>query len=481
MAGTPAPKTGTPLATEQGTSYTAPFIVLTSLFFLWGYITCMNDILIPYLKGVFSLSYAQAALVQFSFFIGYFIGAFLYFLISIRYDDPINKIGYKNGLILGLLIAALGCALFYPAAEYVSYAFFLGALLVLAFGLSILQIAANPYVTLLGSPETASSRLNLSQAFNSLGTTVAPLIGGDLVFNYLFDEGSGGPDAVKIPYLINAALFVLAAVYIGFARLPRFTGGDEILEKLTALKFSHLRLGMVAIVCYVGAEVAIGSYLVNYIGLDEIMGWPEERAKTYLAFYWGGAMIGRFLGALSLGKMENGIRKAVLMALLSLVVFFMVYAFVYLESGISFGSIAPYLIFLGLNYIGFLLGRGLPGVTTGVFAIINVVLLSLGIFASGGMAFWALLAIGLFNSIMWSNIFSLAIKDLGAYTAQGSSLLIMMVVGGALVPLLHGAVADWIGLQSSFFVPIVCYLYIMYYGFSGHKVKPIDVPLSNPK
>ena len=284
-----------------------PFAVVTTLFFIWGFITCMNDILIPYLKGVFLLNFAEAMLVQSAFFIAYFIGSLTYFLISASGGDPINKIGYKNGMIIGLVTAALGLALFYPAAQFHLYGFFLAALFILGLGFTVLQIAANPYVAILGPPETASGRLNLAQGFNSLGTTIAPVIGGYLIFE-VFSKGATGADAVKTPYLIFAGIALLVAIVISFVNLPGFTNHEKVENPAGALQFPQLWLGIIAVFMYVGGEVSVGSMMTNFIGLNEIANLPPARASVFVALYWGGAMIGRFTGAAALSNLSRNMK-----------------------------------------------------------------------------------------------------------------------------------------------------------------------------
>ncbi len=453
---------------EQGASKKSAFAILTLLFFMWGFITCLNDILIPYLREVFELNFFQAMLVQFAFFGAYFIGSLIYFIISMLYGDPISKMGYKNGIIIGLLISAVGCALFIPAAEFLIYGFFLGALFCLGLGLTVLQIAANPYVAILGTSDTASSRLNLAQGFNAFGTTIAPILGGYLIFQFFAGADVIGADAVKIPYLGLSAMFVLLAGVIKITALPVFTQDESVERGAGALKYRHLVLGMIAIFMYVGGEVTIGSLLVNFFGLPEIMGLEESSASTFLSFYWGGAMIGRFLGAISLSKMEVG-KKMGLMGITAIVAFAVIYGVVYLNSGIAFAEVAPFLIFVVLNLLAFKLGNANPGRTLAIFSGVVIVLLCVVLMTSGKVAFWSIIAIGLFNSIMWSNIFTLAIDGLGKYTSQGSSLLVMAILGGALVPLIQGALADVVGVQMSFTLPIICYVYLLSYGIWGHK------------
>ncbi|SIQ90232.1 sugar MFS transporter [Pontibacter lucknowensis] len=470
----------TPIATEEVASqpkessrdyknYTSPLIVVTLLFFMWGFITCMNDILIPKLQEVFTLQLWQAMLIQTAFFGAYFIVSFLYFLLSVSKGDPIQKIGYKNGIIIGLIVAALGCTLFYPAAVFHSYGFFLMALFVLASGITVLQITANPYVAILGSPETSSSRMNLSQALNSFGTTIAPIIGGYLIFDQVASAEIDTADSVKLPYLGLAALLLLLAVLIKVAKLPRLEGSGKIERGAGATKYPHLVLGIVCIFMYVGGEVSIGSALINYIKLPQITGLSESEAKHYLAFYWGGAMIGRFFGAVALSTFKRTGKFAVI-ALIALVTFLTVYVLYDLNQAlIILGLIA-------LNVVVLLLARFIPNRTVGLFAMAVIGLLLIGVMAEGSLAMWAIIAIGLFNSIMFPTIFDLAIKGLGRHTSQGSSLLVMAIVGGAIVPPLQGLFADLSGdLQLSFIIPMLCYAYIVYYGFVGYKVKEARV------
>lgn len=444
-------------------------VLLTSLFFIWGFITVLNDILIPHLKAVFELSYLEAMLVQFAFFSAYFVGGLIYFLISMFYGDPINKIGYKNGIIIGLLLSALGTILFYPAAHYQFYGFFLAALFILGLGFAMLQIAANPYVAILGPESSASARLNLSQGFNSFGTTIGPILGGYFIFEY-FKNVDNGADSVVVPYLFLTLLLLLLAIAVKRAKLPRFVNAMQVIKGAGALKFRQLRLGAIAIFLYVGAEVAIGSFLISFLGLEKIAGFDEAQASPFVAFYWGGAMIGRFLGAISLSAIDKK-KKYISMLVVSILAFSIVFMAVYLKTGLSYEQAIPYLVFLLLNYFAFIIGRSLPGRTLSVFALAPIALLLVGIFGSNLWAMWAILGIGIFNSIMWSNIFTMAIKGLGDYTSQGSSILVMFIVGGAILPPIQGAVADVVGVQLSFFVPMLSYVYLAYYGWKGHLAK----------
>ena len=419
MAGTQAPMTDAPLdsaTSSEGGNFRFALTALTVLFFMWGFLTCLNDILIPHLKAVFNLSYTQAMLIQFCFF-----GA--YAMVSLPAGALVKRIGYQKGIVGGLLVAAAGCLLFYPAAESHSYPVFLGALFVLASGITLLQVSANPYVTALGDPATASSRLTMTQAFNSLGTTVAPLFGGVLILSAATVgaealSADAEADAVKVPYLMLAGVLAVLAVIFSQLKLPQIEM-QEIKavadEGNSVWSHRHLVLGAVGIFVYVGAEVSIGSFLVNFLGLDSVAAMEEAKAAHYIAYYWGGAMVGRFIGAAVMRTVSPGLVLA-------------------------FNAVAAILL---------------------VFA---------AILGSGAAAMWAILLVGLFNSIMFPTIFSLALQGLGKQAGQASGVLCLAIVGGAIVPLIQGVVADTAGLQLSFLVPVVCYAYIAYYGLKGCKV-----------
>lgn len=385
---------------------------LTSLFFMWGFITCLNDILIPHLKAVFDLNYFQSMLIQFCFF-----GA--YFLVSLPSGKLVERLGYQKGIVIGLVIAAVGCLLFYPAASSQSYPVFLGALFVLASGITLLQVSANPYVTLLGPAETASSRLTMTQAFNSLGTTVAPYLGALFILNEATHSvtEAASADSVQGPYLVLMAMLLILAAIFSYLKLPTIeqTQKSEQVAEGSAWEYRHLVLGAVGIFVYVGAEVSIGSFMVNFFGEANIAGLEEAEAAKYLTYYWGGAMVGRFIGAAVMQKVEAG-------------------------KVLAFNAVAA------------------------------CVLIFIAVVADGALAMWAILLVGLFNSIMFPTIFSLALNGLGANTSQGSGILCLAIVGGALIPLVQGALADAIGIQLAFILPIFCYVFIAYYGLVGSRV-----------
>ena len=402
--------------------------ILTSLFFIWGFITCLNDILIPHLKAMFTLDYTQAMLVQFCFF-----GA--YFMMSVPSGYYVDKMGYKNGIITGLFIAGLGCLLFYPAAGAHSYALFLGAFFVLASGITLLQVAANPFVTVLGSPETASSRLTLTQAFNSLGTTLAPYLGAVFILSvsqkstdeiHLFDAQQlvtvqvEQATAVQNAYLLLAVVLFALAIIFALIKLPTIQSQSHQNEQtkttlISAWHYPHLILGAIAIFVYVGSEVAIGSFLVSFLGQTHIAALSVQDAGKYVSFYWGGAMIGRFVGVALMQKIQS-------------------------SRLLAFHALAAVLLILT------------------------------AIFAKGDLAMWSLLAVGLCNSIMFPTIFSLALNGLGSHTGQGSGILCAAIVGGAIIPLVQGMIADNVGLQMALFLPVSCYFYIGFYGLRYSKI-----------
>ncbi len=455
-------------------NYPFAFALLTALFFLWGFITVMNDVLISTFRELFNLSNFESGLVQFSFFGAFFVVSILYFIISRSSGDPINRLGYKNGMATGLAVCGIGCILFYPAAESASYMLFLGALFVLASGVTVLQIAANPYAAILGTNETASSRLNLAQGFNSLGTTVGPIVGALLIF-MVFSTGVVSPEAVGKTYLLYGCIFLGMAIIVKLLRLPSFKNDEKVERSWGALKFRHLKLGMLAIFCYVGAEVSTGSWLVGFSMEADVLGLERAQANKYLSWYWGGLMIGRLLGAISLSSVKSQSKKALYMGAVSLGTFGLIYLATSVEESngnftLVFQSAETVLYFLLLmmvNFIAFFIGKSASGRTLTVFAIINFALIAYAVIFGGSAAFWALIGTGLFNSIMWSNIFTLAIANMGKYTSQGSSLLIMSVVGGAIIPPFQGLMADYIGLQYSFVISLLPYAYLAWYGWRG--------------
>ena len=492
--------TPNPSSQTSEISYRGPFSAMSVLFFLWGFMTVFNDILIPRFKDAFELTFFQAMLVQFAFFGAYFVGALLYFLISATSGDPIAKIGYKNGVVIGLLIAATGSALFWPAAVMVSYPMFLLALFVVGLGFAMLQIAANPYVTILGPERTAASRLNLAQGFNSLGTTIGPLIGGWLIFQYFAKAGDHGVNSVKVPYLAFCIVFVFLAVVFYFIRLPH-VGEGKIEPGAGALKHPHVVLGLIGIFMYVGGEVSVGSTIINFLGRTDVAGLDAVDASKFVSLYWGGLLIGRFMGAVELSEMKRSAKQAMLV-LIPLVA----YLFLWVAQSAPMDAIRNsshaqlltlwqerfiqnwavyqiYLPFVVLCWVLFRFGKSEAGRTLMIFMAMVVALLLTAILTGGKVAMWCVVSVGLYASIGWSNTFSLAIEGIGQYKSQASSLLVMAILGGALLPPLQGFVADQSGIALSFIVPLVAFAYVGFYGWKGHRIgrsRDLTQPLSAP-
>ena len=484
MTSTSLPATGN----GSGANHRGSFAIMASLFFMWGFMTVFNDILIPRFKEAFTLNYFQAMLVQFAFFGAYFIGSLIYFFISMTAGDPIAKLGYKNGVVVGLLISAAGSAIFWPAASASSYPMFLVGLFVVGLGFAMLQIAANPYVTILGPEKTASSRLNLAQGFNSIGTTIGPLIGGWLIFQYFAKAGTHGADSVKVPYLAFCIVFVALAVVFYFIHLPHI-GEGKIERSAGALRHPHVVLGIIAIFMYVGGEVSVGSAIINFLGQKSVAGLTAVEASKYVSLYWGGLLIGRFMGAVELSEMKKA-SKQIMLVVIPLLAFLLLWVaqsapvdalrgasnqpvFLLWRDGFvkNWAMFKNYLPFLVFCWVLFQFGQGRAGRTLMIFSLTVVGLLLTAILVGGTVAMWCVIAVGLFTSIGWSNTFSLAIEGLGVFKSQASSLLVMAILGGAILPPLQGLIADATkNLQLSFIVPLMAYAYVAFYGAKGHIV-----------
>jgi FHS family L-fucose permease-like MFS transporter len=434
-----------PAHAESTQRYESALAIVTTLFFMWGSLTSLNDVLIPYAQHVFKLPLAASMLIQTAFFSAYFV-------FSIPASKIIDWIGYKKAIVVGLLTMIAACLGFYPAATIPSFPFFLGSLIVLATGITILQVAANPYVAVLGNPRTASSRLNLTQAFNSLGTAVFPWIGARIILRTTSDAlaQSASQEATAIVrlyvYFFAVALLILA-IGIGLSKLPQIRSAEhQVGEKVddSIWKHPNLIFGAIGIFVYVGGEVAIGSSIANYLALPHVGGFAAEiadpatrytaalaEAARYISFYWLGAMVGRFIGSALLQKIN-------------------------------------------------------PGKLLALAAVMAALLVTVSVFTSGHIAMWSILAVGLFNSIMFPCIFTMGIAELGPLTGDGSGILNMAIVGGAIIPWLVGKAADVInhayypamtkgetswghGIQYALILATICYLYIWFFAVSGSK------------
>ena len=605
----PAPTT----EKTNGQTYRGPFAIMTTLFFMWGFMTVFNDILIPRFKEAFTLDYYHAMLVQLAFFGAYFVGSFIYFIISAAAGDPIAKIGYKNGVVIGLLVSAFGSAIFWPAANLaprsseiaardlkieslatkfgdqkdpvsafvyqnlsdstrqglkqggqtagqalaqdldklihgpviyekdrfadvklapttkdlldlhekeaaktdmtadeqrtaaatalhlnralledaypgevnknlLPYWVFLVALFIVGMGFAMLQIAANPYVTILGPERTASSRLNLAQSFNSLGTTTGPLIGGWLIFQYFAKTGAHGAESAKIPYLIFCTIFVIMAVVFICIHLPH-VGEGKAEQGVGALRYPHVVLGVIAILMYVGGEVSIGSTIINFLGQHDVASMSAVEASKYVALFWGGMLIGRFMGAVELSEMKK-VKKQIFLVVIPILGFLLFFVLRSWDADhkqfdfvAGWAIVRNYLPMLAFCWLLFQFGKAMADRTLFIFSATIVVLLIVAVLMGHKLAMWCVVGIGLFTSIGWPNIFSLALDKMGVLKGQVSSLLVMAVVGGALLPPLQGKIADILikggndkGLQFSFIVPMIAYAYVAFYGLLGHKI-----------
>jgi FHS family L-fucose permease-like MFS transporter len=402
---------GTSIRSEASGSYVLPMVLMVALYFSIGFITALNDILIPHFKDLFHLTNVLALLVDLCFF-----GA--YFVMSLPSGWIVGKIGYKTSITAALSTMGCGLLLFVPASIVISYPVFLFALFVVGSGLALLQVAINPYVGALGKPETASSRLNLCGGLNSLATTIAPKVGAAFIFIAAGATTAQLARSVRMPYVIIAGFTFLVAIITRFVHLP------ELIEKPattssndgSAWGFTHLRLGAAAIFTYVGVEVAIGSILINFLGQPSMGSLSHVAAAGYVSLYWGGAMVGRFIGS---------------------------FALIYIRAERALAAVA----------------------------ISAVILVAITVFGHGHLAMWAIVSCGLFNSVMWPCIFPLSLRGLGTYTSQGSGILVMMVVGGAIIPEVQGLLADKFGYQHSFLIVLLCYAYLVYFALSGYKVR----------
>jgi len=405
--------TGKFIHREASASYAWPMVLMVALYFSIGFITALNDILIPHFKDLFHLTNVLALLVQFCFF-----GA--YFIMSLPCGWIVGRIGYKPSIITALCVMAAGLFLFVPASIAISYPLFLFALFVVGSGLALLQVAINPYVSVLGPPDKGAWRINLCGIFNSSATTIAPKVGAFFIFIAAGATTAQLAHSVRMPYVILGCFALLVALVTALVPLPILieTNSKALTTKAdgSAWSFTHLRFGALAIFSSVGSEVAIGSILITFLGQPSMGGYTHAAAATFVSFYWGGAMAGRIIGSIALLKIKA--QHALL----------------------SVASVAALMVVIT-------------------------------IFGHGPVAKWAIVSCGLFNSVMWPCIFPLAVKGLGKFTSQGSGILITMVVGGAIVPVLQGFLADKLGYQPSFVMVLLCYAYLIFFSLSGYKIR----------
>lgn len=444
--------------------------VLISIFFFWGFVAASNGILIPLFKEVFHLTQFQSQLVDLAFYIAYAVGSIIYFLITIAYEDPLQRIGYKKGLILGLLISAIGAIGFIPAANAHSYPMLLSCMFIIGLGFTIQQIVANPYVIALGSPSTGAHRLNLAGGVNSFGTTIGPVLLSLALFGQVSSSYTPGADinGVKLPSIILCGMFLLSAAVLAFSSLPPIEQQEKPERKPGALKYPQLTLGMLAIFFYVGVEVTIQSNLGALLKLPEIKGLTASQISPYVSLYWGSLMIGRWRGSLTVFKLSEKNRN-ILMTVVPVIAFAVICAVNYLRTD-DISDYKYYVPYILLAIVAFFIGQEKPARTLILFSCIAAGLMIVGLLTTGNIALFSFISGGLYCSVMWPCIFSLAITGLGKYTTQGSSLLIMMILGGALIPPLQGLIVDSYGAHISYIVPVFCFAYLAFYGWKTRAI-----------
>ncbi len=455
------------------------FGVLITVFFFWGFVAASNDILIPVFQKAFNLSHAQSQLVSFAFYIAYTVGSLAYFGVSrLAGQDLLNRIGYRNGICLGLLVSALGTLLFYPAANSGSFVLMLSGLFIVGLGFSLQQIAANPLAIVMGNPATGAQRLTLAGGVNNFGTTIGPLLVSVAIFGSV---ASGNTEAsiesVKMPYLVLGAAFVLVALFLKFSAVPnhidlegvaRSEAQDtaSLAHRSSAFAYPQLLLGMLAIFLYVGVEVSTGAHLPAY--MREHLGVDTAAVAPYVSLYWASLMIGRWTGAAGAFEIGGGARRMLTLVLpfVAFGVFLAVNAALRHEVAQFYGYAGVIVVMIAAT----LLSRGNPARMLLYFALCGIAALLVGMASDGRTSAMAFISSGLFCSTMWPCVFALAIAGLGRHTNQGSSLLVMMIMGGALVPLLQGVLADTAGIHMSFWVGVACFAYLAFYALRSAAI-----------
>jgi FHS family L-fucose permease-like MFS transporter len=446
------------------------FIPLVIVFFFWGFVAASNDILIPVFKTAFNLSQGESQLVSLAFYIAYTVGSLIYMGISaLIKEDLVNRIGYKNGLSLGLLISALGTLLFYPAANTGSFPLMLSGLFIVALGFSLQQTVANPLAIALGPITTGSQRLTLAGGINNLGTTIGPLIVSFAIFGSSTGSSTLSIESVKIPYLILGLAFLLVAILLKFSSLPdrpalieEEIAHDGTTAKKSALQYPQLVMGMIAIFLYVGVEVSTASNLPAY--MESKLGFLTQEVAPYISLYWASLMIGRWTGAI-----EAFTDKASLQQILRFVAPYLAFGVFLAVNAIAKHDLTPFYIY-GLIILVLIAAdiasKGNPARMLLIFSVLGIVALAIGMSTNGIVSVYAFTSVGLFCSTLWPCIFTLAVSGLGKNTSQGSSFLIMMIMGGGVISWLQGFVSEFIGIQASYIVGILCFAYLAFYAWS---------------
>jgi len=470
------------------------FGTLITVFFFWGFVAASNDILIPVFKKAFSLSQFQSQLVSVAFYVAYTVGSIIYFIIStFLKGDLLNKIGYKNGIAIGLIISAIGTLLFYPAANSASFTLMLTGLFVVGLGFSLQQIAANPLAIAMGDPKSGSQRLTMAGGINNLGTTIGPLLVSFAIFGSVAANSSvASIESVKIPYLILGAAFLLVAVFIKFSSVPNKIDAEDATEeeleleaigntkneavgskvniksvqRSSAFQYPQLYLGMMAIFLYVGVEVATASNLPAY--MEQHLGVSTDKVAPYISLYWASLMIGRWTGAVGAFDVTAGTKK-----ILSFFMPYIAFAIFLIVNTIAQHDVTQFYVYafvIAVMIIGDILSKGNPARMLLIFAFLGIVALCIGMSTTGMVSAYAFISVGLFCSTLWPCIFTLAVAGLGKNTGQGSSLLIMMIMGGGLISALQGYLADKIGIQYSYIMGVICFAYLVFYAVKAKSI-----------
>lgn len=473
------------------------FGTLITVFFFWGFVAASNDILIPVFKKAFNLTQGESQLVSVAFYVAYTVGSIIYFLISkIIKGDLLNKIGYKNGISVGLIVSAIGTLLFYPAANNASFTLMLSGLFIVGLGFSLQQIAANPLAIAMGDVKTGSQRLIMAGGVNNFGTTIGPLLVSFAIFGSVAANSSvASIESVKIPYLVLGAAFLLVALFIKFSSVPNkidangvasdelvmeATGksSKEIIEnnstgytnknslKTSAFAYPQLYLGMIAIFVYVGVEVATASNLPAY--LNQHLGIPTEKVAPYISLYWASLMIGRWTGAVGAFDVNAGTKK-----ILGFFMPYIAFAIFLIVNTIAQHDVHQFFVYafvIAVMIAGDIFSKGNPARMLLIFATLGINALCIGMLTTGMTSAYAFISVGLFCSTLWPCIFTLAVAGLGKNTGQGSSLLIMMIMGGGIISYIQGVLADKIGIQYSYVMGIICFTYLAFYAIKAKAI-----------
>jgi len=463
---------------QQKTKWTQ-FGSLIIVFFFWGFVAASNDILIPVFKKAFNLSQGESQLVSVAFYVAYTVGSLIYFSISkVWRIDVLNKIGYKNGICLGLLISALGTLLFYPAANSGSFLLMISGLFIVGLGFSLQQIAANPLAIVMGNPKTGSQRLTMAGGVNNFGTTIGPLLVSFAIFGSVSTANNEASiESVKIPYLILGLAFAVVAVFLKFSSIPNKIDLDKVTEeeaendskilyKTSAFQYPQLVMGMIAIFVYVGVEVATASNLPAY--LEKYLSVPTQKVAPYISLYWASLMIGRWTGAVGVFDVSKGAKQVLnfLMPYLAFGVFLLVNTI----ANHDVTQFYVYALVIAIMIVCDIASKGSPVKMLLIFSTAGIAALLTGMFTSGMVSAYAFTSVGLFCSTLWPCIFTIAVAGLGKNTNQGSSLLIMMIMGGGILSWLQGVFADKIGIQYSYVVGVVCFAYLAFYAIKSKSI-----------